>query len=72
MENLTPNEKNYINVKLQMYNKMSGKIESNCGGCVAMYGKWRVRSISYNAALRYDSEIWLQVGESHQNCKWRH
>jgi hypothetical protein len=57
---LTQNEESYINVKLQKYNKMNGKIESNCGGCVAMYAELRVRSICYNAALRYDCEIWLQ------------
>lgn len=64
LKNLTPNEENYINVKLRRYNKINGKIESNCGGCVAMYARLRVRSVSYNAALRYDSEIWLQVSES--------
>ena len=47
-----------------MYNKINEKIESNCGGCVAMYAELRVRSICYHAALRQDSEIWLQVSES--------
>jgi hypothetical protein len=61
---LTQNEENYINVKLQKYNKMNGKIESNCGGCVAMYAELRVLSICYNATLRYDGEIWLQDSES--------
>jgi len=28
-----------------------------------MSANQRVRIISYNAALRYDSEIWLQVSE---------
>lgn len=52
LKNLTPNEENYLNLKLQRYNKTNGKIESNCGGFLAMYAKLRVRSISYNAALR--------------------
>ena len=64
LKNLTPNAENYMNVKFQRYNKMNGEIESNCGGCVAMYAKLRVCSISYNAALRYDSEIWLQGSQS--------
>lgn len=31
LQNLTPNDENYLNVKLKRYIKMNGKIESSFG-----------------------------------------